>query len=271
MRLRPALCLSVLIAAALPALAQDTAPDPQAIVATVDGTPIREADIASQLAGLPAELVKERGAELRKAVLDRLVESTLLVAEAKRQKIDTSPEFLRAVDDFKRSTLMTTLLKQRIDQAVTEKTLRDTYAARKKDLARPAVKANHILLETEAEAREAIQKLDAGADFVKIAKEMSKGADAETGGDLPWFGADQLMPPAIVDAAFALKKGDYTKTPVNTEFGWHVLRVSDRDEARVPAFDDIEAELREDLVNKAVSEMMDGLKKAAAITRADTK
>src|SRR6185437_5838990 len=127
------------------------------------------------------------------------------------------------------------------------------------------VKARHILLPTEAAAKEVIAQLDKGADFAALAKEKSTDPSKETGGELGYFTRDDGMVPEFADAAFKLKKGEYTKTPVHTQFGWHVIEVEDRREVKPPSFEESKPQLKEEAARAAVGSKLKELRGKAKI------
>jgi peptidyl-prolyl cis-trans isomerase C len=122
------------------------------------------------------------------------------------------------------------------------------------------IKARHILLKTEEEAIAAIAELDAGKDFVELAKEKSTGPSGPQGGDLGFFGKGQMVP-EFQDAAFALENGKYTTTPVKTQFGFHViLKEEERDKA-LPALSDVEDQIRQVVLREKYFELIQATRK----------
>src|SRR5262249_2083125 len=109
-----------------------------------------------------------------------------------------------------------------------------------------------------------ITQLDKGADFAKLAKKYSTDTGADEGGDLGYFGHDDMIP-AFADAAFAVPAGQYTREPVKTEFGWHVIKAEDRRRAKAPSFDEAREEVGQALVHDIVDAKLKELRKAAKI------
>ena len=119
--------------------------------------------------------------------------------------------------------------------------------------------ARHILVKTEDEAKAIIKELDDGADFEATAKEKSTGPSGPNGGDLGFFGKGQMVP-EFETAAFALDKGSFTKEPVQTQFGWHVIKVEDKRPQEKPKFEDVAAQLRQQLIRERYETVMAELK-----------
>ena len=126
-------------------------------------------------------------------------------------------------------------------------------------------KARHILVKTEDEAKKIIAELDKGGDFAKIANKVSlDGKDTQNGGDLGWFVASQMVAP-FSDAVIKLDKGQYTKTPVQTQFGWHVILREDSRAQTPPSLDSVKEQLLPYLQRKKVQDFVEGLRKSAKV------
>jgi peptidyl-prolyl cis-trans isomerase C len=130
---------------------------------------------------------------------------------------------------------------------------------------REEINARHILVKTEAEAKQIIGRLEHGGDFAKLAKDKSiDPAGKESGGDLGWFTKDQMVP-EFANAAFALKKGEFTKTPVKTRFGWHIIKLVDRRAAPPPAFEEAKRQIAAKEESEAIASKVKELRAAAKI------
>jgi len=125
-------------------------------------------------------------------------------------------------------------------------------------------KARHILVKTEEEAKKLIEELDGGADFAELAKSKSLGPTGKDGGELPWFGTGQMVQP-FTDATVALKPGEYTKAPVQTQFGWHVILLEEIRESEPPAFDEVKGELTATLERDSLAAYVAGLREKASL------
>jgi peptidyl-prolyl cis-trans isomerase C len=161
--------------------------------------------------------------------------------------------------------LSDTLIRRQVADRVTEDMLRARYDAHIEGLAaRTEVRARHILLDSEARAREAIAALDAGADFAALARARSMGPTAEQGGDLDYFTWDNMVPD-FATAAFDLEIGQYSPDPVRTEFGWHVIKVEDRRAEGAASFEEMREGLRESATRELLDELLQTLRGRAEI------
>ncbi len=148
---------------------------------------------------------------------------------------------------------------------VSEADKKAAYEDYKKELGDKEFNARHILVKTEAEAKDIIAQLNKGTDFAKLAKEKSLDPGSkEKGGDLGWFSPAGMVKP-FSDATTALKKGALTSTPVQTQFGWHVIKLIDTRATQVPPYDKVEDGLERTLQQRKLEKMMLGLKDKAKI------
>ena len=127
-------------------------------------------------------------------------------------------------------------------------------------------KAQHILVDTKEKAEAIIKQLDAGADFAKLAAKDSKDPSGKNGGDLGWFNPQSMVKP-FADAVEALKKGETTQQPVQTQYGWHVIRLEDTRKPTIPAFDDVKAQVETMTQRKKLQDYLDQLRKTAKIQK----
>jgi len=138
---------------------------------------------------------------------------------------------------------------------------------RQADAAEEEVHARHILVPTEAEAKDIEDQLKKGADFATLAKEKSKDPGAADGGDLGYFTKEQMVP-EFSEAAFKLEKGQISD-PIHTQFGWHIIKVEDKRTKPTPTFDQVRSQLENFVAHKAQAEMVENLRKSATIERLD--
>lgn len=258
-----ALSVAALVATAA-AVAQD---DP--VVARVGDHEITRSDVEREVASLPQQYQQMPFETIFAALRDRAINTALLSNAAEARDLDEDPAVQEAIDDAVRLILRNRLIETTVDEAVTEEALREAYDARKADPAftREEVKARHILVDERAAAVDIIAELDGGADFAALAAERSTGPSGEQGGDLGWFTKDQMVGP-FADAAFAMAPGDVSAEPVETRFGFHVIKVEDR-RTTTPSFEDSRAELEQELGREAVTALLDELRADAEIQRFD--
>lgn len=266
MTLRATLALALALLA-VPAWAQPAKPvakDP--VVARVNGFDIYRSDVEDALRNLPPEARQQPVEKLYNAVLDNMIGTTLVAQAARRAKVQDDPAVKRALGLVQDQVLSQLYFQRLVEKSVTEAKLKAAYDKYVKTAPpREEVNARHILLPTEAEAKAVIEQLKKGADFAALAKEKSADpAGRASGGELGWFTKDEMVP-EIADAAFKLKKGEFTATPVKTQFGWHVVKVEDRRKAAPPTFEQIRPQLFSQLAREVAAEKMKELKTAAKV------
>lgn len=197
--------------------------------------------------------------------VQELVNVELLKQEAVRRGIDQQPEVRTQLEQQRTNLLVNSLIRERVGEIeVTDEQLKAEYDAQVAHMGSKEYKARHILVNTEDEAKALIAQLDGGADFETLAKEHSTGPSAERGGDLGWFSPGTMVPPFSA-AVEQLEKGGYTKTPVQTQFGWHVIKLEDVRENEPPPFEEVKEQLRGIVINKALQGWIGELRAAAKI------
>jgi peptidyl-prolyl cis-trans isomerase C len=235
------------------------------VVARVDGTELRLSDVEAAQQNLPAQAQKLPLEQIYPMLLDRLVDGMLITEAGRKEHLERDPEVQDRLKHYEDRLIQEAYLNRAIKQAETEDQLRTRYQTfLKEKSAREEVHASHILLATEAEAKSVIAELDKGADFAALAKKYSKDPGAESGGDLGYFGHDDMVK-EFADAAFALSPGQYSKTPVKTEFGWHVIKVEDRRTGKTPSFEEARKQLSQDLAHEIIDAKLHDLRAAAKI------
>jgi peptidyl-prolyl cis-trans isomerase C len=222
------------------------------IVANVDGHPIHLAELglasdslAENLRGLPFDA-------LYPVLLERMIDHTALVMMARRQGLDEDPNVRREVQAAVDRVLEAAYLRRTAAPTVTEAAIRARYD--QEFGSRPAteeVRARHILVATEAQARDVLAQLKAGADFAALAAKLSQDPDGKRGGDLGFFRREQVWP-GFADVAFSLQPGQVGQQPVRNEFGWHVVRVEERRLVAPPSLEDAREGIRQELMAQAV-------------------
>ena len=280
MHVRPWLALLVAgTFAALPAAAQETpatdaeaaqpAPvSPDTVIATVNGRDITEGDL---VLAMPAPRQGEPPAtpEQRRArALNDLIGVRALAAKGEEAGL-ANADLDRRIAFLRDRELHNAYLSQTIEPSITEALLRERY---EQEIARSEpveeIRARHILLETEEEARAVIEELGGGADFAELARARSTGPSAATGGDLGYFGPGQMVP-AFDAAARALGPGEFSSEPVQTQFGWHVIKVEDVRKLEAPAFEQVRAQVEELVTRERYIETLREARAAAEIEIVD--
>ena len=254
--IRPSLLAMAVVfgLAAFPAMAQDA----NAVLATVDGKELRASDLAAFRAGLPPQLAQQLPEDV---LLDQLISNILIAKQAKAEGLDKSPAVKQSLATAENQILAKAWVNGKLKAAVTDAAVKAKYEELKTSF-KPSeeVHARHILVKTEAEAKDLVATLKKGEDFGKLAAQKSIDPTAkENGGDLGYF-AEGDMVPEFGAAVFAAKPNSLIETPIQTPFGWHVIKVEDRRMSNLPSFkevqQDIKAMLAEEAIDKQVKELM---------------
>jgi peptidyl-prolyl cis-trans isomerase C len=263
----------VLIAAALllalpagPARAQS---DP--LVAKVDGVEIHQSDIAMAEEDLGQNAQQMTPDAKQEYLVGYLADVILAAKAAEEKKIADQKEFQNRITFIRRKLLMELLLTQEGKAAVTDAAMKKVYEEASKQMGgEEEVRARHILVASEAEAKAVLAEVNKGTDFAELAKQKSKdpGAAAE-GGDLGWFGKGQMVP-EFAETAFKLDKGQVSD-PVKTQFGWHIIKVEDKRTKPVPEFDKVKDQIETYVMRKAQAEYIGKLREGAKVERFDKK
>ena len=238
------------------------------VVAIVNGQPVRLSELEVAQQSLPQQYRNMPLQAVFPALLDRLVDSKLVVQEGKKTKVNEDPAFKKRMAFVEDQVLQDFWIQREIARLVTAEKLQKRYEERLKAMpTEEEVHARHILVSTEDEAKALIAELKKGAAFDKLAKEKStdKASGAE-GGDLGWFKKSDMVK-EFADAAFNLKKGELSEVPVKSQFGYHVIRVEDRRKAPPPAFEEMADSLREEMAREAVTAQLDQLRAGAKIEK----
>jgi peptidyl-prolyl cis-trans isomerase C len=246
-----------LIAPAAMAATPVTSPAPSdPVVATVNNMQIHLSDIQQAAQNAPQQLQQMPPAELFPLLVTQQIDRAALLVVARQEHLEKEPAVAAAMAQAANVSLENAYMQQRVSAAVTPAAVQAEY---NKDYAgKPGpeqVDARHILVKTEAEAQAIIDQLNHGADFATLAEKDSIDPGAKNGGELGWFTKDQMVP-AFADAAFALQPGQYTKTPVQSQFGWHVILVEGKRTEPAPALADVQDQIRQTLADNAIQETL---------------
>jgi len=255
------LALVALMSLPVAAMAQD--PTADTVVATVNGTEITLGHMIVLREGLPEQYQSLPDDVLFKGILDQLVQQVALEQsmEGKLSRHDTL-----AVENQRRGMVSGLALQGVIAAAVTDEALQAAYDARFKDAtALQEWNASHILVDSEVKAKELKAQIDGGADFAELAKANSSDGAAANGGSLGWFGAGMMVKP-FEDAVVAMTPGEVAG-PIQTQFGWHLVKLNEVRVASAPSLDDLREELATEIEQATVQAHVDGLVAKATVTR----
>ncbi len=241
--------------------------NPETVVARVGGEEIHLSDVQEGAANVPAEYHQLPPQVLFPMVLDQLVDRRAVAVYARKQGIDKDPAvqkaMQRAAEGALENAAVGRVVRPQITDAAIKAKYEATYASKPGE---EEVHARHILVASEDEAKKIIDELHKGADFATLAKARSTDPGKEQGGDLGWFKKGDMLP-EFSDAAFALKPGQITETPVHTRYGWHVIKLEDRRTAQPPSFEQSRDEIRQQLIQAAVQDFVKQAKTGIAIEK----
>lgn len=234
------------------------------VVAVVNGDEIMKSTLDGYLSALQKQ---KRGTANAQEALNDLVATEIALQQAKKTDILERPASKKAIRDYTHKVLLQTWTKEKIEAFdIDDAAIKEAYEQRVADLSGKEFNARHILVKTEDEAKAVIEEVNAeAADFAKIAKEKSTGPSGSNGGSLGWFKA-QTMVPAFSNAVKTMEKGDISKDPVKTQFGYHVIKLEDSRDAKLPTLESLKPQLERVISQKKMLAYMEDLKKMADIT-----
>ncbi len=233
-------------------------------VAYVNDAPITTSDIEEQMKSLPPMLASGREDEVRQAIIERLIQKRLIVEEAKKTDIEHDPAFLAQLETLRENLLFNFVISKKLNDELTQSKLKKYYDENASKYSFPSVKASHILVKEEKEAKRLIKRLSKGEEFKKLAIEFSTGPSASNGGSLGWLAPNTMVEP-FEDAVFSMDAGTFSKEPVKTQFGYHVIKVFEKNDNYVPPFDELESSLQEELGQIIVENYIKELQEKAKI------
>ena len=216
-----------------------------AVVAKVGDLEILQSELDLAVANLDPQLQQLPDEQKRVAALSGAIDVKLLAQGAAEEGLAETEDFQKRMEYIKDRELHNSYFRKHVVDAVTDEEVKARY---EKEIAalpkQEEVNARHILVKTEEEAKAVIADLDAGKDFAELAKAKSEDSNKDDGGDLGWFSKGRMVL-EFEEAAFALEKGAYTKTPVQSQFGFHVIKLEDRRDVQPPALEQVEPQVRQ--------------------------
>ena len=262
---------SVILAAAIAAVATATlaqeageeVPVVDPVVAIVNGEALFASEIVLLYQSLGPEVARVAFSTLYAQLLEGSIQRRLVAARGAEEGLLDDPAVASRIRFWTERVIEEALVNRWVEEVLTDDLVRAAYDAMLADRMQvEEVRASHILVETQAEAYAAIERLEAGENFADLARELSIGPSGQNGGDLDYFQYEQVVP-EFSDVAFALPVGEYTTEPVETQFGWHVILVTDRRDVEPPTYEEMYPQLRQQegakLVDQFYSELMEGV------------
>ena len=243
-----------------------SASDP--VVARVNGVAITQGDLALAEEDVGAEMQAATPEAKREQLISYLADVILVTQAAEKKNLGDNPDFKRRLAFLRNKLLMGFGLQEETKAALTEEALQRTYNDAVRSMGgQEEVRARHILVETEEEAKAILEQIKGGADFAALAKEKSKDPGAADGGDLGYFTKDQMVP-EFAEVAFKMYPGQLSN-PVKTQFGWHLIKLEDKRTKQAPEFAKVKDQIESFLARKAQAEYVGKLRQNAKIERVD--
>lgn len=231
-------------------------------VASVNGTYISKKTLET----LEKEIAERSQGQTfpREQLLEELIQRELLIQQATQKQLDKAPEFIERMTTVRNSLLSQAALQDYLkNNPVTDEEIKAEYDSKMANMGNE-YKARHILVKTEDEAKKLVAELEKGGDFTALAKKHSIDPMGSEGGDLGWFTADRMVAP-FSEAVMALENGKFTKQPVQTQFGWHVILREDSRALTPPPFDAVKEQIRPMLQRQKAQTMIENLRKSAQV------
>ncbi|MBK1660881.1 peptidylprolyl isomerase [Paracraurococcus ruber] len=248
------------------------------LVARVDGQPVRLSDVletaqdvlpADMKSMPPALLLQVLPAEVRRQLVERTITERAITAAARAAGLDKDPEVRRRVQRAEEQELQQAYIGREVGPQITDAAVRARYDQESgKRQGEEEVRARHILVRSEAEAKAAIAAVQGGEDFAAAARRLSTDPGSREGGDLGFFKRADMVP-EFAEAAFAMKPGEVSATPVRSAFGWHVIKLEERRSAPVPGFEESRQQIRNQLVQEQVDALVQRVRANAKVERLD--
>ncbi len=257
-------------AAAAPAAPAGSPATPNAapadpVIATVNGTPIHLSELSEMTRNLPQQLQGMSPDQLYPILLDQLVDQKAMAIAARKEGLLNDPSVKKRIEIGTEQVLQAALITKTVGPQISESAIQAVY---QKDYAnQPGVEeihARHILVATQAQAEAIIKQLDNGADFAKLAQKYSTDPGSVNGGDLGWFKKTDMVP-EFANAAFAMKDGQITQTPVHSQFGWHVIQVLGHRTDAAPTLAQVHDKIRNQLIQEGIHNLLASVRSQVTI------
>jgi peptidyl-prolyl cis-trans isomerase C len=260
-------CAAVVFASAPQVRAQDANP----VLAKVNGVEIRQSDLTMAEEELGSgQLAQMDAATKRENLLSYVIDLKIVAKAAEDKKLGDTDAFKKSLAFARERLLMDKLLTDEAKTATTEAAMRKVYEEAASQMGGDEeVRARHILVENEAEAKQIIDELKKGGDFAEIAKKKSKDPGASDGGDLGYFTKEQMVP-EFSKVAFEIEPGKVSD-PVKSQFGWHVIKVEDKRKRKPPEFEQVKPQIETYVTRKAQADLVSKLRETAKIERIEQK
>jgi peptidyl-prolyl cis-trans isomerase C len=256
-------------AAEAPAAEAPAAVDPAAVVATIGDETITEGELVFAAEDMAQDLAQIPPEERRALLVRVMIEMKVLSQAARSAGMDQTDAFAQRQKYLEERALRRAFLTETIAGAVTDEAVRAEYDAFAGTFVpKDEIRASHILVETEEEANTLKAELDGGADFAALAREHSIDPGAANGGDLNFFGRGMMVAP-FEEAAFGLTEVGAVSAPVQSQFGWHIIKLTEKRQSAPPAFEQVAAQIENQLLMTSLTAKIDELMSGVAVDIAD--
>ena len=238
-------------------------------LATVNGTPITEVEMVMLLRELPPQVQQQGIGPIYPQLVELLIAQKLMADRARAAGLDARPDIAQRLNAMATSYLYGVYLEEIATSEITDAMLQEEYQKTAAAMGGTEINVSHILVETEEEALEVVGLINNGTPFEDLARERSKDpGSGANGGDMGWARKGMFVAP-FEEAAFALQPNTFTDVPVQTQFGWHVIWVKETRPVAPPPFEQVEGQLREQLVQARARAIVDAEVAAASVERFD--
>ncbi|MBD8556954.1 peptidylprolyl isomerase [Rhizobium sp. CFBP 8762] len=239
------------------------------VIAKVGDAEIHQSEVDLAMTGLDPQLANLPDDQKRVAALSAVIDVKLLAKGAKTDGLENDTGFKNRIAYLTERELHNSYFKKYVVDTVTPEEVKARYEAEMKKIPpQEEVKASHILVKTEEEAKAIIKELDGGKDFAAVAKEKSTDSNKDDGGDLGYFTKGRMVP-EFETAAFALEKGKYTKEPVKSPFGYHVILLTDKRTQPAPTLEQVEPQVRQLVMRDKYVDLLTKAKADAGVEISD--
>lgn len=233
------------------------------VIATVNGEDINQSSLDAL-----TDMVKrsKRMGDIDKsAMLDDLIVTEIVRQEAKKAGLAERDDIKKKVKEFEDRLILNAWSQDKVKSLnISDEEIKAAYKKRNEGQAKSEYKARHILVKTEAEAKVLIDELKKGADFIELAKTKSTGPSGPNGGDLGWFSPNAMVAP-FSEAVQKMEKGKFTETPVKTEFGYHIIKLEDKRDIKLPGLDAVKPQIKRVIEQEKMKEYIQSLRATADV------
>lgn len=238
---------------------------PATVYATVDGEDIKGSDIQAFTEKLPPQIQSAPADKVLELIVNQMVNDRLVAKAAAADKLESKPDVAARIKEAEAQVIRDAYVEKALAGKVTDATVKAKYDEMVKATPpQDEIRASHILVKDEATAKDVLAQLKKGGDFKALAKKYSLDPTKENGGDLGYF-VRNAMVKEFGDAAFAMKKGDLSKEPIKTQFGYHIIKIVDRRAQKRPPLDKVKDQIRAQLTDEQIREIVKKLRDGAKV------